>query len=374
VTAGVFRPTGLFGDGRDESAALNAPLNDLRAYGGGVCEIPAGRYSLGIALDVTRARNMTLRGAGMGATVLLALPTFDGGDHVRRNSLIYGVNGLPGPDGRTGDTATWWTDDQSRQHVQARREKYYRHLTIERLTLVLSAQSAAGIPVSLGWGLNLSGVEITDTDDVTLREVEVIDAYGNALCISSMDPGVGGRVLRARILDCLTDNCVRGPLPTYGNKMTGSVIQVQARGGLVQGNQIHRSGGPAIDCFGSFGVDILRNRIEGTNGVQGTVDGRGQFVGSIRSDGDYGGGDIADNTFVTSGSIWLGGLMPPIYQNAYVGWPGPRGVRVERNRVYSLAAENVAAGHTQAPVLLGADWSDVSNRNDNVTRDNLISG
>jgi hypothetical protein len=291
-------------------------LNNLiQNTSSGVIEIPAGNFTVSASIDVRNKSNLTIRGAGMGATKIIATSALNGSDHVTHNS-VFNANNLT-----------------------LAHPNYCNNVTISDMTIDCSAQNASGVPVGAVSGYNLCAVEFQNVHNAKAERVEVIGAYGNGIVMGSIDPLYSRCINNPIIEDCTFDNVCRGILPTYG--IAGSVMQVgAARGGRLNENEITNAGAPWMDAFNCFGTKFNDNYIEGINNAP---IGAGQNKGIFHSDFGLDSCEINGNVSKNAGGFVIYGNMTPVFFNGQLPTHGAQNCTIENNRVLGHGTLQIAA-------------------------------
>lgn len=288
--------------GMDISSQISAAI----AQGNGrIIEIPAGDFFIGTSIQGLNAKGITIRGQGRGATVLRALGSLNGSDHIYYNSM-FNFNNLTTPYGQ-----------------------YATHIAVEDMTLNLTAQSASGVPTNASLGYNLCAVEFQNVNYARTSRVEVVEAYGNGIVMGSIDPLLSAALINPIIEDCSFDNVCRGLLPQYG--ITGSVMQFGAViGGRCDNVEVTRAGAPWMDAFNCKGTLFNNVRVRGINNSPYAY---GQKKGAFHSDFGLESCTLSNIYSENAGGIILNGNMSPVFFNGLQGTPGPQNCHVVGNTI-----------------------------------------
>lgn len=319
---GVFnvKEYGAKGDGSSDDTLAIQQTIDAGGQNGGFIFFPAGTYitSSSLLLGKVSANrllgysNLTIRGAGIGATVIKCTAALNGSDHITKND-VFNANNVSSSDPYGSSP-------------------YVENIWIMDMTIDCSSQNTAQVAGKLG--TNLCAIEYQNVHAAGAIRVKVIKACGNAIVSGSIDPTMKGALKGAWIEDCVFESCLTAPLPQYNN-ITGSVIQYGAmRGGVIRGCGFLNSGGPAIDIFNCEGTIVESNYFQG--GARKSPD-QSQTVNSIHSDFGLVRCIIKNNVMEQAGPIMLDGMMTPLQGYTYVnpnpptGVPGPNGCIIQGN-------------------------------------------
>jgi len=319
---GIFdvKEFGAKGDGSTDDAPKIQAAIDAAGEKGGLVYFPPGNYLIDSSLLIGKVSgnrllgysNISIRGAGIGATTIKCTSSLNGSDHITKND-IFNANNVNSTD-------------------PYHSSPYVENIWIMDLTIDCTNQNTSKVAGQLG--TNLCAIEYQNVHNAGAIRVKVIKACGNAIVSGSIDPTMPGAVKGAWIKDCIFDSCLTAPLPQY-NDITGSIIQYGAmKGGIIRDCMFINSGGPAIDVFNCEGTVIESNYFQG--GERKSPD-ASQTVNSIHSDFGLVNCIIKNNIMEQAGPIILGGMMTPLEGYTYVspnppaGTPGPNGCIIQGN-------------------------------------------
>lgn len=228
---------------------------------------------------------------------------------------------------------------------------YVRNLRYSNFTIDCALQSQENGPtVSGGW--NACGIELQDVDFGVVSAVKIKAAAGNAIVMSSVDPGMHAATQGGEIIGNWLEDCCRVALTSYGGN-TGSVIQYGAmKLGRVEGNYILRPGNPWLDIFNCEGTQVRGNYCEGM--LAATLS-TSTYVGYIHSDFGLVNCTIENNVSKDSGGIAVLGMGRPQYENDFLSTAGPIDTTIVGNKISGTAKFQVAA-----PFGIATGWNATS--------------
>jgi hypothetical protein len=353
-----------FGAKGDGASYDEVPIqNAINAAGekGGLVYFPEGTYLIDSSLQLGRISgnqllgysNITIRGAGIGATTIKCSASLNGADHITKND-VFNANNVNSVDPYS-------------------KSPYVENIWIMDMTIDCTNQNTSRVAGRLG--TNLCAIEYQNVHNAGVIRIKVIKACGNAIVSGSIDPTMKGAVRGAWIQDCIFESCLTAPLPQYNN-ITGSVIQYGAmRGGIIKGCTFLDSGGPAIDIFNCEGTIIDGNYFQG--GSRKSLD-QSQTVNSIHSDFGLINCIIKNNIMKSAGPIMLDGMMTPLQGYTYVnpnppaGIPGPNGCILQNNIIRPSASNKGSRNISAIWLRSGSNGDNIGIAAHNVIQGNIL--